>query len=648
MKKILVAGSILAFSAAVSATQLGTLSVASKLNEPMLGHLNILDVPDDPSKVQVGFASKVVYKSLGKPYAEELKDMSMEVESRSPYKVRIVSKTPVKTASFPLILILDSDGHKAAKLYNLKFAERGAVQAGSADKAQPARAAVQASAKPEQKQALSVVPSASSQQAAEPAKKASVPSAAQAPVQKSAPKTAAKSKTAGQKSAAASQKAGQKGAAASSSGVFIKSRSKKTTVVSVKPGTTFWSTVKDYRNRYRGATVHQLVLQSLRDNPQCFEGGMTSGVKYGCKIKLPKAITVTHEEAAFYVLDNPELDATIPMSQARKAPEKKPEPQAKAPEKKPEPQAKAPEKKPAAVSQPQADKAAQAPAPEKAAAGKMPEQQKPAESRPAQANPAEEKSAEEKRAEIKRAAEKLSETKPAEEKPQEQKPQPQKEAAHKSVLQMQESGQKNWLWALLLAAVAAIGIGFGFARRRKRPEETNDGEAPVTFLEPTLTTKEQLNQVSQMLDNRLQADEAAKRGFPLQSAAVAAGAAAASAAQPLTQQAAEAAPAAQDAQAEQPVVQPAPEGNPQAAASVSAGAMAAQPAPAAAFPTAPAGMVKVEPVERQREKLEKARTYMAVGAVGQAQQLLEELVKTSTGKVQQDASELMLLLEQKK
>ena len=65
------------------------------------------------------------------------------------------------------------------------------------------------------------------------------------------------------------------------------------------------------------------------------------------------------------------------------------------------------------------------------------------------------------------------------------------------------------------------------------------------------------------------------------------------------------------------------------------------------FPTAPAGMATIEPEEKLLAKLEKARTYMAVGANGQAQQLLEEVINTSTGEVQRKASEMMALLEKK-
>ena len=58
-------------------------------------------------------------------------------------------------------------------------------------------------------------------------------------------------------------------------------------------------------------------------------------------------------------------------------------------------------------------------------------------------------------------------------------------------------------------------------------------------------------------------------------------------------------------------------------------------------------MATIEPEEKLLAKLEKARTYMAVGANGQAQQLLEEVINTSTGEVQRKASEMMALLEKK-
>ena len=107
MKKIFAAGLVLASTAAVNATQLGTLSVTSKLNEPMKAVLEIKDVPQDSSKVQVGLASQSVYRALGKTYAEDLRNLTISVASTSPYKLRIESSQPVQTQDFPLILVLD-------------------------------------------------------------------------------------------------------------------------------------------------------------------------------------------------------------------------------------------------------------------------------------------------------------------------------------------------------------------------------------------------------------------------------------------------------------------------------------------------------------------------------------------------------------
>ena len=132
MKKIIVAGSVFAFSAAVGATQLGTLSVTSMLNEPMKATLEVKDVPADISNVKVGLASKAVYRSLGKTYADELKDISVSVVSKSPYRIRLLSSRPVKTADFPVILVLDDNGRRAAKLYNLHFVDRSDAQKAAA------------------------------------------------------------------------------------------------------------------------------------------------------------------------------------------------------------------------------------------------------------------------------------------------------------------------------------------------------------------------------------------------------------------------------------------------------------------------------------------------------------------------------------
>ena len=718
MKKIFAAGLVLASTAAVNATQLGTLSVTSKLNEPMKAVLEIKDVPQDSSKVQVGLASQSVYRALGKTYAEDLRNLTISVASTSPYKLRIESSQPVQTQDFPLILVLDDQGAKTAKLYNLHFAERSAAAPASAIKERT-----------EISEAASRIPSASSAQVPSAARQqvqaaaATVPSAAAATVpsardavksaktevkssvaaasDKQAKSAAQKVQTAAAKvekkvqtatkpvqktsAAAKTQKAAQKsGAKVSSasartaSSVRIPLKGKRATVA-VQKGTTLWSALKPYRAQYPGASMQQIIVQTIRNNPKCFEGGKSSGVVFGCRMRLPKVITATAEEGAFFVNEHADRDATRTIARSEQPAKPAAAPVAPAPMNK------------TAQEEPKAAKDSPKTAED---LPRTAEVSPKAADQSAPAEPSQKDAADGAREKIDAGVQPVAEQKPVEVKKAEQTqtapdaggkddaPVPSRDSAEPKVA-------TGWTWILggILGLIAALGAGFVMGRRRRNRDEAaqDDGTSTVEFRRNDPATREQLEAAAKLFERRMQADEAAARGFPAAAAAGAAlGAAAASApaeqpsepklagnpgqnieprpehrgpvesafqtdplegvnaAEPQPMQIE---PAAEPAAPQQPV-----QVGQDASAEHAAGEpeLQAEPEPVQdPFPTAPAGMATIEPEEKLLAKLEKARTYMAVGANGQAQQLLEEVINTSTGEVQRKASEMMALLEKK-
>ena len=652
MKKLLVAGSVLAFTAAAGAAQLGTLSVSSKLNEPMKALLEVKDVPADGSGVSVGLASRVVYQSLGKTYADDLRDITVTLVSVSPYRLRLESTQPVKTADFPIILVLDDDGRRAAKLYNLHFAPRTGARpvqetttsAQSAAAAAPRQTAERTAdaARPK----LAVIPSAASPAvpsasvraqkpvAAEQTEKKSfrdtinetiketaretVPSAKPAVKQTASsvkpavketvkPLAAAKTdvKAAAQKTQdavkaqvpaktqaaakavqtkaapVAAKQAVKKAAAAPAETVNIRLKGKRETV-EVKQGITLWSTVKSYVSRYPGASTQQLIVQTIRDNPSCFEGGKSSSVIRGCRMVLPQRITVSKADALFYVNEHPDWDATKSVaeqieahSSARALPAAPvPAPAVKAAEEKP---AAAPsEKKAEPVVQPEIKTE---PVPQAEPAVKQEKQPaEPVKAVSEQAAPAQKAQA-------------------ASSEP-EKKAQPEQKPAQQAKSTDDSGSPFAWILGLVLALLAAIGVGYNMIKRRKAQTAEAEKTSPVEFREPEPTSKEQLDGAAKMVENRIEADEAAARGFP---------------------QSAKAEPAKTE-QAEQ----------------------------SPTFPTAPEGMVEVQSEQSLLAKIDQARAYMAVGANAKAVKQLEEVIKNSSGKIQQTASDLMAMLESKK
>ena len=671
MRKIIVAGSVFAFSAAVGAAQLGTLSVTSMLNEPMKATLEVKDVPADISKVKVGLASLAVYRSLGKTYADELRDISVSVVSKSPYRIRLVSSRPVKTADFPVILVLDDNGRRAAKLYNLHFVERSdslkAAAKGSGTLQTPARleasrkdaedAAQNVKAKVDQaRDKVSAVPSAATKAAAQEQLR-SVPSAKQsaskAAAETAKPAAAPKKevKAAAQKTQAAAKSAQSKDSSApetrekplADGATNIPVNGKRATV-QVTEGTTLWSVLKPYVQRYPGAIMQQLIVQTIRSNPSCFEGGRSSGVVFGCRMVLPKRIRVSREDALFYVNEHPDWDATKPVGDqtAERAAHADVRQGGATPSD--SSAAKPAVDKPKAIDKPKAVEEKPAPA-----AG-VKKQDSVQEKQPAASNE-----------DASRTNDKTLEEKPRQQAADQQPAKDVLPVAADASAKMAKSGlmliQKalgvvksevplGWVLGSLLVILASIGFGYSMGRRRRsEPAAPAAGAvATVAFREPSPTTQEQLDGASRMLENRLRADEAAARGFPDVSRA-----AAPQTPGPEVQgQPVDPAVRMTVLPEEQAPVQAEPQPEQSGLVRISRPSQPAQEAPKSPFPTVPTGMAAVEPEEKQLAKLEKARAYMAVGANAQAQELLEDVVKTSTGRVQQMASELMAMLEQKK
>ena len=472
---------------AASAAELGTLSVSSRLNEPLAAKLTVNDVNEASQPLVLRLASDAVYAKVGRQPVPADLGVKLTLASRNPWVVSITSEKPVTVEDMPIIVEMSEAGKLSAKFYRVKL-----------EKAPAAGAAAP-------KTALVKLPSA--QSAAKTA--AALPSAEKT----TAAKTVVKTKTVAETPVKTVE---AKKAAAKPVTGDLYDLDDLSRPVTVKSGMTMWSIAKMYQPRYEGARTEEVLVALVRANPKSFEGGRVTGVKNGARLVPPseKLVKSVGTDTAWCLVH------VTPNADARKAPSaaalakaharmdkqrivyEKTKPAAKA-----VPVVKAPE--PAVVPVPKPvvepaepdNKPVTLPMPTEGVrpvVTEAPLEEKPAE--PAAAPDETSTSAVTSEVNVKPKEADLTVTTTTTNIRTEELPKP------------AEEGGLGWLWALL--AVIAAGAGGFFVWRRKKEKEAFERTAQaVRFMRPEPTTAEQVKGMDKLFANRLAADAAAAKGF---------------------------------------------------------------------------------------------------------------------------------------
>ena len=472
---------------AASAAELGTLSVSSRLNEPLAAKLTVNDVNEASQPLVLRLASDAVYAKVGRqPIPADL-GVKLTLASRNPWVVSITSEKPVTVEDMPIIVEMSEAGKLSAKFYRVKLEKAPAAGATAPKTALVKLPSAQSAAK-----TASVLPSAEKTTAAKPVVKA--PTVGKTPV-----------KTVEAKEAAAKPVTGD-----------LYDLDDLSRPVIVRSGMTMWSIAKMYQPRYEGARTEEVLVALVRANPKSFEGGRVTGVKKGARLVPPseKLVKAVGTDTAWCLVH------VTPNADARKAPSaaamakaharmdkqrivyEKTKPAAKA-----VPVVKAPE--PAAVPAP---KPAVDPAEPDNTPVTLPMPTE--EVRPVVTEaPLEEKPAEPAAAPVETSAPAV--TSEVNVKPKEADLTVTTTTTNirtKELPKPAEEGGLGWLWALL--AVIAAGAGGFFVWRRKKEKEAFERTAQaVRFMRPEPTTAEQVKGMDKLFANRLAADAAAAKSF---------------------------------------------------------------------------------------------------------------------------------------
>ena len=472
---------------AASAAELGTLSVSSRLNEPLAAKLTVNDVNEASQPLVLQLASDAVYAKVGRqPIPADL-GVKLTLASRNPWVVSITSEKPVTVEDMPIIVEMSEAGKLSAKFYRVKLEKAPAAGATAPKTALVKLPSAQSAAK-----TAAALPSAEKTTAAKTVVKAKT--IAETPV-----------KTVEAKKAAAKPVTGD-----------LYDLDDLSRPVTVKSGMTMWSIAKMYQPRYEGARTEEVLVALVRANPRSFEGGRVTGVKNGARLVPPseKLVKSVGTDTAWCLVH------VTPNADARKAPSaaalakaharmdkqrivyEKTKPAAKAVPvvKAPEPAA-VPAPKPAVEPAEPDNKPVTLPMPTEGVrpvVTEAPLEEKPAE--PAAApveTPAPAVTSEEN---VKPKEADLTVTTTTTNIRTEELPKP------------AEEGGLGWLWALL--AVIAAGAGGFFVWRRKKEKEAFERTAQaVRFMRPEPTTAEQVKGRDKLFANRQAADAAAAKGF---------------------------------------------------------------------------------------------------------------------------------------
>ena len=472
---------------AASAAELGTLSVSSRLNEPLAAKLTVNDVNEASQPLVLRLASDAVYAKVGRQPVPADLGVKLTLASRNPWVVSITSEKPVTVEDMPIIVEMSEAGKLSAKFYRVKLEKAPAAGAAAPKTALVKLPSAQSAAK-----TAAALPSAEKTTAAKTVVKAKT--VAETPV-----------KTVEAKKAAAKPVTGD-----------LYDLDDLSRPVTVKSGMTMWSIAKMYQPRYEGARTEEVLVALVRANPKSFEGGRVTGVKNGARLVPPseKLVKSVGTDTAWCLVH------VTPNADARKAPSaaalakaharmdkqrivyEKTKPAAKAVPvvKAPEPAA-APVPKPAVEPAEPENKPVTLPMPTeevRPVVTEAPLEEKPAESAAAPGEtPVPAVTSEEN---VKPKEADLTVTTTTTNIRTEELPKP------------AEEGGLGWLWALL--AVIAAGVGGFFVWRRKKEKEAFERTAQaVRFMRPEPTTAEQVKGMDKLFANRLAADAAAAKGF---------------------------------------------------------------------------------------------------------------------------------------
>ncbi len=539
-KTLLSSVALSALSLAVAtawAAELGSLTVYSVVGEPLSAQLTVKDVKaSDAPKVRLAPAS--LYERVGKKAVVPVSDLSIKLKSKNPYVLTVETKKAVESAEFPLIVEMTAGSQRSAKLYNVAL--RAAVQKTEVPQVKTpsaAKPAVQVPAvnKPQGGNVAAQVPSASGQTPVASVAKNNVSAPANEaprvmqPIYKPTqepkyvpPVTEPKV----EKAPAEVQKPAES---------LYPNSVDVTKKFTVEPGMTMWSIAKLFKDNYPQATMDQVLVAFVRDNPKSFEKGRVNSVRVGSTLRAPKrstveSIPVDHAWALVRVNSN---------ADARKAPGAKALRTAQAKMKASNPalyrevQARlAQEKKAQAerrAKELEKQRAAELKAQEEALAAKKAQEEAAAKQEAAQAAQANEKAADN---------DPLAATIEATSRGQEVDKTTSADAGNSGAAQSsqatpdtgdatlvvkeepkEEGGLSGMLIALIVALVAAVGAAGVFLtqRNRRRRQEEEDALRTVRFMKAPATSDEQLQGAADLVQNRMEADRAAQRGFVLES-----------------------------------------------------------------------------------------------------------------------------------
>lgn len=478
MRLTAAAALLAAIGFSAQAADLGTLSVTSRLNEPLSARLTVNNVDPKVEPLVVRLAPEATYDRIGKKPLAADTGLELTLESKSPWAVRIKSEKPVTSRDFPLIVELNDGGKLSAKYYRIRLEPAVAPAPAAAPKATAQAQTKQAAPSAGKLPSTAAMPSVETKKA-EPAAK---PAPAKRETVKAKPQ--------------------------------VKPASAKTTTnkpqytladpIIVKPGMTMWSIANLLVPRYEGARTEEVLVALIRRNPAAFKNGRISGLKPGARLNAPTqaqvdAVGTDVAWCLVHVTPNADMRKAPSARNLNRAHQRMKQARIAWTPKKPAAEVQKPAVKPAEPMKPAAPEAK----PETAAAASTaaattealtpaaaPEETKPAQTQATKTEPA-------------------ADTQPV------MTAQPAVEE------KTEEEGSSAWLWGLLIILIAAAAGGWFVWRRKKEKEEFERTERTIRFLRPEPTTPQQVRNMDELLTKRMEADAAAKRGFDAAPAATA-------------------------------------------------------------------------------------------------------------------------------
>lgn len=488
MRLTAAAALLAAIGFSAQAADLGTLSVTSRLNEPLSARLTVNNVDPKVEPLVVRLAPEATYDRIGKKPLAADTGLELTLESKSPWAVRIKSEKPVTSRDFPLIVELNDGGKLSAKYYRIRL-----------------------------EPAVAPAPAAAPMATAQAQTKQAAPSAGKLPSTAAMPSVETKKAEPAAKPAPAKRetvKAKPQVKPASAKTTTNKPQYTLADPIIVKPGMTMWSIANLLVPRYEGARTEEVLVALIRRNPAAFKNGRISGLKPGARLNAPTqaqvdAVGTDVAWCLVHVTPNADMRKAPSARNLNRAHQRMKQARIAWTPKKPAAEVQKPAVKPAEPMKPAAPEA-------------KPETAAPAAAATAAAT-----------TEALTPAAAPEETKPAQTQATKTEPaadtQPEMTAQPAVEEKTEEEGSSAWLWGLLIILIAATAGGWFVWRRKKEKEEFERTERTIRFLRPEPTTPQQVRNMDELLTKRMEADAASKRGFDAAPAATATATAAAAA-----------------------------------------------------------------------------------------------------------------------